>query len=142
MSMTPEQKARDMLERMGVEGAQNFSAGDLVELANLIAEKGDMRQLREKAPLVEIFDAAGKLLVAVPVTLAKGGLCTGRAVCIASGIAKKYQSALFDGLVTHGDVVKIGGNRESVENAFLLDSIDLREGASFEVLMKLEFPKL
>lgn len=35
--MTAEQKARDMLERMGVEGAQDFSAGDLVELANLIA---------------------------------------------------------------------------------------------------------
>jgi len=34
--MTPEQKARDMLERMGVEGAQSFSAGQLVELANLI----------------------------------------------------------------------------------------------------------
>ena len=34
---TAEQKARDMLERMGVENAQEFSAGDLVELANLIA---------------------------------------------------------------------------------------------------------
>lgn len=32
---TPEQEARDMLERMEVEGAQSFSAGDLVELANL-----------------------------------------------------------------------------------------------------------
>lgn len=37
--MTAEQKARDMLERMGVEGAQSFSAGDLVELANLIAAR-------------------------------------------------------------------------------------------------------
>lgn len=36
---TAEQKARDMLERMGVEGAQRFSAGDLVELANLISER-------------------------------------------------------------------------------------------------------
>lgn len=35
--MTAEQQARDMLERMGVDGAQNFSAGELVELANLIA---------------------------------------------------------------------------------------------------------
>ena len=34
--MTAEQKARDMLQRMGVEGAQDFSAGDLAELANLI----------------------------------------------------------------------------------------------------------
>lgn len=34
---TAEQEARDMLERIGVENAQEFSAGDLVELANLIA---------------------------------------------------------------------------------------------------------
>jgi len=37
--MTAEQQARDMLERMGVEDAQSFSTGDLVELANLIAER-------------------------------------------------------------------------------------------------------
>lgn len=37
--MTAEQKARDMLERMSVEGAQTFSAGDIVELANLIATR-------------------------------------------------------------------------------------------------------
>jgi len=35
--MTAEQQARDMLKRMGVDGAQNFSAGELVELANSIA---------------------------------------------------------------------------------------------------------
>lgn len=33
-----EQQARDLLERMGIEDAQSFSSGDLVELANLIAE--------------------------------------------------------------------------------------------------------
>lgn len=37
MSETPEQLARNMLERMGIEGAQDFSAGRLVELANMIA---------------------------------------------------------------------------------------------------------
>lgn len=37
--MSAEQKARDMLERMGVENAQSFSSGELVELANLIANK-------------------------------------------------------------------------------------------------------
>lgn len=37
--MTAEQKAREMLERMGVEDAQDFSAGDLVELANLISAR-------------------------------------------------------------------------------------------------------
>ena len=34
--MTAEQQARDMLERMGVDGAQSFSSGELVELANLL----------------------------------------------------------------------------------------------------------
>jgi hypothetical protein len=32
-----EQAARDILERMGVEDAQSFTAGDVVELANLIS---------------------------------------------------------------------------------------------------------
>ena len=36
--MTLEQEARDLLERMGIEGAQGMPAGSLVELANLIAE--------------------------------------------------------------------------------------------------------
>ena len=34
--MTVEQQARDLLERMEVEGAQSFSSGELVELTNLI----------------------------------------------------------------------------------------------------------
>lgn len=33
-----EQRARDLLERYGVEDAQSMTAGDLVELANLIAD--------------------------------------------------------------------------------------------------------
>lgn len=37
--ITPEQKARDMLERMGVENAQSFSAGQVGELAQLLAER-------------------------------------------------------------------------------------------------------
>ncbi len=36
--MTTEQNARDMLERMGVPDAQAYSAGEVVELANLIAD--------------------------------------------------------------------------------------------------------
>lgn len=47
---TPEQEARDMLERIGVEGAQQFSAGDVVELANLIA---DRRGVGVHAPKLE-----------------------------------------------------------------------------------------
>lgn len=42
--VTAEQKARDMLERMGVPDAQEYSAGDLVELANLIADADELRQ--------------------------------------------------------------------------------------------------
>lgn len=37
MSKSAEQQARDILERCGVEEAQSFTAGDVVELANLVA---------------------------------------------------------------------------------------------------------
>lgn len=37
MKETAEQAARDMLERMGIEDAQSFTSGDLMEWANLIA---------------------------------------------------------------------------------------------------------
>lgn len=37
---TPEQQARDMLDRMGIQRAQAMSAGDVVELANLISAMG------------------------------------------------------------------------------------------------------
>jgi Mg2+/Co2+ transporter CorC len=43
MSKTAEQEARDLLERLNIENAQSFSAGDLVELANLIAEVERLR---------------------------------------------------------------------------------------------------
>jgi len=33
-----EQQARDLLEQYGLEDAQSMAAGDLVELANLIAD--------------------------------------------------------------------------------------------------------
>lgn len=36
--LTPEQEARDILERMGIEDAQLFTSGDLVELAELISD--------------------------------------------------------------------------------------------------------
>lgn len=44
MDKSAEQQARDMLERMGVEDAQSFSSGDVVELANLIVENHKWRQ--------------------------------------------------------------------------------------------------
>jgi len=40
---TPEQAARDLLERMGVPDAQSKSAVELVELANLIQDHRTMR---------------------------------------------------------------------------------------------------
>jgi hypothetical protein len=42
---TAEQEARDILERIGVSGAQDFRASDLVELANLIVEVRRLRTL-------------------------------------------------------------------------------------------------
>jgi len=45
---TPEQQARDMLTRMGVKDAQSWNAGDVVELADLIA-KYTQEQKRAKA---------------------------------------------------------------------------------------------
>lgn len=43
--ITLEQQARDLLERMCIEGAQSFSAGEVVELANMIAEMGQLKAL-------------------------------------------------------------------------------------------------
>lgn len=40
---TPEQQAREMLGRMKVEHADYYSAGDLIELANLIAERDALK---------------------------------------------------------------------------------------------------
>lgn len=37
--LTAEQQARDMLEQMGVAHAQSWSAGEVVELANLIRDR-------------------------------------------------------------------------------------------------------
>lgn len=64
---TPEQQARDMLERMGVENAQSFTAGDVVELANMISELGQAKRkilldLWNALPMHESTgDAAGSL---------------------------------------------------------------------------------
>lgn len=37
-----EQQARDLLERLEVDGAQNYSSGEIVELANLVAERNKL----------------------------------------------------------------------------------------------------
>lgn len=44
---TPEQQVRDMLERMGFENAQSLTAGDVVELANIIAENTSLKRKNE-----------------------------------------------------------------------------------------------
>jgi hypothetical protein len=46
--ISAEQEARDMLERLDVEDAQSFTAGDVVELANLIAEASRLRAVVER----------------------------------------------------------------------------------------------
>lgn len=43
--ISAEQEARDLLQRMGIEDAQSFSSGDLVELANLIALHPSRKEL-------------------------------------------------------------------------------------------------
>jgi ribosomal protein S5 len=47
--VTIEQDARDLLERIGVEDAQTFTAGDLAELANIIADFRALRRALEQA---------------------------------------------------------------------------------------------
>lgn len=42
--MSAEQQAREMLQRMGIGNAEDFSSGDLVELANVIAERDRLRE--------------------------------------------------------------------------------------------------
>lgn len=42
---TPEQRARDLLERMGWDAAQGLSSGEVVEIAQLIAEVEELRKL-------------------------------------------------------------------------------------------------
>lgn len=48
-SVTPEQRARELLDRMDVHGALDMTAGDVVELANLIAERDRLMRLRDAA---------------------------------------------------------------------------------------------
>ena len=61
VDISAEQKARDMLERMGVEGAQIYTSSDLVELANLIsANESIKKQLQDfKNRANEQVDTAG-----------------------------------------------------------------------------------
>lgn len=52
-----------MLERMGVADAQQFSAGDLVELANLIAERDRLAAALE---FISTADRGGELFPSGP----------------------------------------------------------------------------
>ena len=55
-----EQQARDLLDRMEVDGAQNFSSGELVELAELISERNrlakEIDRLHTWDGLMELLD--------------------------------------------------------------------------------------
>lgn len=69
---TPEQEARDMLERMGYDDAQSRTAGDVIELANLIADARsrpalpDDPERKHRVPDdVMVLARAGKLIDAI-----------------------------------------------------------------------------
>ena len=57
--MTLERQARDLLQRMGIKDVQRITAGDVVELANLI---GEAKRLRKAADRALTFIAAGNYL--------------------------------------------------------------------------------
>lgn len=69
---TAEQQARELLARIGVENAESFSAGDLVELAELIAIRQAITDrlhttdefviLPKNATLGQYIEATGTLL--------------------------------------------------------------------------------
>ena len=79
---TPEQQAREMLERMGIQSAyQRMSAGELVELANLIAERDALKAELEAIkgagePVAWLFKAhkPGKHVVCAGLTQEAVGL--------------------------------------------------------------------
>lgn len=58
--MTPEQAARDLLEHLEHPRAQEMTAGDVVELANLISEVRELREaLRKILVLADQCDPCG-----------------------------------------------------------------------------------
>jgi uncharacterized Zn finger protein (UPF0148 family) len=62
-----EQQARDLLEQCGVEDAQSFTAGDVVALANFIAETSRCRRqlaaIRALSDTSTEFDGRGRIYV-------------------------------------------------------------------------------
>jgi hypothetical protein len=73
-----EQEARDILERMGIDGAQEMTAGDLVELGNVIAENRRLAML--KHPIgIGVCDGCGRdgirLFACDGAPLAGGAIC-------------------------------------------------------------------
>ena len=69
-----EQQIREMLGRAGVENPETYSAGNLVELANLIAEIAKQRVMRKQLEdwnkeLVEALEDASKEFKKLPKSL-------------------------------------------------------------------------
>lgn len=61
MNETAEQAARDMLERMGIEGVQSITTVDLMELTNLIAAKNKATPAPAWEPLTpKVFERLEK----------------------------------------------------------------------------------
>jgi hypothetical protein len=57
---TPEQAARDMLERMDMPNAQSLSAGDVGEVSQAIAESWELARLQEQPTPWEFLPYAEK----------------------------------------------------------------------------------
>ena len=56
--MTPEQEARNILWRLGIDDAPKYTAGDLAELANVIAERDALKDACEQATrLIDSYKA-------------------------------------------------------------------------------------
>lgn len=61
--ITAEQKARDLLDRMDIDGAQEMTAGDVLELANLIARRDALEKAME---FISTADSGGEIFPSGP----------------------------------------------------------------------------
>jgi len=60
--LTPEQEARDLLDRMWVDDAQDWSAGDVAELANILARLAEAERLLREVDSLVMFTTGQKVI--------------------------------------------------------------------------------
>lgn len=66
---TPEQAARDMLERIDMPDAQSLSAGDIGDISQAIAESWEVQRLRARVAELEAREAEATALINAAVEL-------------------------------------------------------------------------